>query len=101
MLCVVRIHTATFSTQRKSQVPASGISEKLYPYQIRLNRDCSSRLVADSALEVIRLTAERSGWFIRRALGIVAEWQGTHFVVARQGVWVRVLPIRSRVVALR
>lgn len=29
-LCVVRIHTATFPTQRESQVPAGGIPEKLY-----------------------------------------------------------------------
>lgn len=53
--CVVKIHAATLSAQRKSQIPASGISEKLYPQQIRLNRDCSSRLAADSALEVIKM----------------------------------------------
>lgn len=51
--CVVRIHAYPFSAQRESQIPASGIPKKLYPQQIRFNRDCSSRLAADSVLEVI------------------------------------------------
>ncbi len=35
--------------------PATNDRRKLYPHKIRLNRDCSSRLVADSALEVIKI----------------------------------------------